>query len=271
MPEAIREQLPDLPLVEVAAEIRRRALSPVEATRATLDRVAALDGKLNAFVTVLADQALAAASTAEAEIASGQYRGPLHGVPLSVKDLFFTAGIRTTASSRILTDHVPDEDAPVIQRLREAGAILIGKTNMLEFAYAAVHPDFGPTPNPWNLTRSTSGSSSGSAAAVAAGMGYGSVGSDTGGSIRLPAAYCRDRAVGDARRDHRGSVAAATVRGGASPARHPHARSDGLPPPVAARAPRRLQPGRAGATGARCDHAGGQLHPGTAAAAADHR
>jgi aspartyl-tRNA(Asn)/glutamyl-tRNA(Gln) amidotransferase subunit A len=187
---APRQELSDQPLVEVAALIERRQLSPVEATEAALRRIGALEPTLNAFVTVLAEQAIVDARAAEAEIAAGSYRGPLHGVPISVKDLFATAGIRTTASSRVLADHVPDEDATVVRRLREAGAVLIGKTNMLEFAYAAVHPDFGPTPNPWDLRRSSSGSSSGSAVAVAAGMGFASVGSDTGGSIRLPAAYC---------------------------------------------------------------------------------
>lgn len=190
MPDRWREQICDLPLVEVADRIRRRELSPVEVTEAVLGRIAALDGTLNAFVTVLEEGARESARRAEREIAQGVYRGPLHGVPLSVKDLFATAGIRTTASSRILADHVPDDDATVVRRLAEARAVLVGKTNMLEFAYASVHPDFGPTPNPWHLERSTSGSSSGSAAAVAAGMGYGSVGSDTGGSIRLPAAWC---------------------------------------------------------------------------------
>ena len=121
---------------------------------------------------------------------AGHYRGPLHGIPVSIKDLFATNGIRTTAGSRVLASHVPDYDATVVERLRAAGAIVVGKTNMLEFAYAAVHPDYGPTPNPWDLARSSSGSSSGSAVAVATGMGYGSIGSDTGGSIRLPAAYC---------------------------------------------------------------------------------
>jgi aspartyl-tRNA(Asn)/glutamyl-tRNA(Gln) amidotransferase subunit A len=190
MSERLREALADLPLVEVATRIKNRDLSPVEATNAALDRIVALDETLNAFVTVLKDQALDEAATAETEIASGTYRGPLHGVPISVKDLFYTDGILTTASSRILSDFVPTEDATIVRRLREAGAIIIGKTNMLEFAYASVHEDFGPTPNPWDLTRSSSGSSSGSGVSVAAGMGYGSIGSDTGGSIRLPASYC---------------------------------------------------------------------------------
>ncbi len=190
MTEPIREHLCDLPLLEIAAKLRQREVSPIEVTQSVLDRVTELDGTLNAFVTVLTERAQEAASRAEVEIAAGSYRGPLHGVPVSVKDLFATAGIRTTASSRILANYVPDEDATVVRRLTDAGAVLIGKTNMLEFAYAAVHPDFGPTPNPWNLDRSTSGSSSGSAAATAAGMGYASIGSDTGGSIRLPAAWC---------------------------------------------------------------------------------
>ncbi len=190
MVEAWREDLADLPLTDVAGQLRRREVSAVELTEATLARINAFEDRLNTFVTVLGEQALADARRADAERANGEDRGLLHGVPISIKDLFSTKGIRTTASSRVLADHVPDHDATVVRRLAEAGAVIVGKTNMLEFAYAAVHPDFGPTPNPWDLTRSTSGYSSGSAAAVAAGMGYGSIGSDTGGSIRLPAAYC---------------------------------------------------------------------------------
>jgi aspartyl-tRNA(Asn)/glutamyl-tRNA(Gln) amidotransferase subunit A len=190
MPERRRQELCDLPLLEVAARIRGREVSPVEVTESVLARIDALEGTLNAFVTVLREDALASARAAEREIQAGHYYGWLHGVPLSVKDLFATRGLRTTASSRVLADHVPDYDATVVERLRNAGAVIVGKTNMLEFAYAAVHPDFGPTPNPWDLSRSSSGSSSGSAVSVAAGMGYGSVGSDTGGSIRLPASYC---------------------------------------------------------------------------------
>ena len=159
-------------------------------TRSVLARIDAFGDTLNTFVTVLAEQALDDAREAEREILAGRYRGLLHGIPVSVKDLFATKGIRTTASSRVLADHVPHYDATVVERLRAAGAIVVGKTNMLEFAYAAVHPDYGPTPNPWDPARSSSGSSSGSAVAVATGMGYGSIGSDTGGSIRLPAAYC---------------------------------------------------------------------------------
>lgn len=185
-----RQMLCDLPLLEVASQIQSRHISPVEVTEAVLQRITTLNDTLNAYITILSESALAEAKAAEREIAAGSYRGPLHGVPLSVKDLFFTKGIRTTAASRVLTDHVPTEDATVVERLRAAGAVLVGKTNMLEFAYAAVHEDYGPSPNPWDVARSSSGSSSGSAVAVAAGLGYGSIGSDTGGSIRLPASYC---------------------------------------------------------------------------------
>jgi aspartyl-tRNA(Asn)/glutamyl-tRNA(Gln) amidotransferase subunit A len=174
----------------VAGAISRKELSPVDLTSAVIERIEAAEPTLNAFVTVLAESALAAARQAEADIVRGDYRGPLHGIPVSVKDLFATRGIRTTAGSRVLAGSVPDEDATVVERLAAAGAILVGKTNMLEFAYASAHPDFGTTKNPWDLTRSTAGSSSGSAAAVAAGMGFGSLGTDTGGSIRIPAAYC---------------------------------------------------------------------------------
>ncbi len=190
MAERLRDELCDLPLLAVAEKIRTREVSPLEVTERVLARIATLEPAFNAFVTVLGEQAREQASAAEREILGGAYRGPLHGIPVSVKDLFATQGIRTSAGSRILANHLPDEDATVVQRLRAAGAVLIGKTNMLEFAYAAVHPDYGPTPNPWDRTRSSSGSSSGSAVAVAMGMGYGSIGSDTGGSIRLPAAYC---------------------------------------------------------------------------------
>jgi aspartyl-tRNA(Asn)/glutamyl-tRNA(Gln) amidotransferase subunit A len=188
--EPLREDLCDLPLLDVAEKIRTRQISPVDVTERVLARIGAHDDTLNAFITVLSEQARQHAREAEREILAGRYRGPLHGVPVSIKDLFVTKGIRTTAGSRVLADYVPDHDATVVERLRTAGAIVVGKTNMLEFAYAAVHPDYGPTPNPWDPARSSSGSSSGSAVAVATGMGYGSIGSDTGGSIRLPAAYC---------------------------------------------------------------------------------
>ncbi len=169
---------------------RARVVSPTEATRAVLDRIGRLDQQLNSFITVLEQPALEQARRAEAELASGHDRGPLHGVPVSLKDLIDTAGTRTTAASRLWRDRVPATSATVARRLEQAGAVLIGKCNLLEFAYGIVHPDYGQCNNPWNVGRTSGGSSSGSAASVAAGMGWGSVGTDTGGSIRIPAAYC---------------------------------------------------------------------------------
>lgn len=169
---------------------RARTLSPVEVTRATLDRIARLDSRLNSFITVLEEDAIAQARQAEREIQHGHDRGPLHGVPVSLKDLIDTAGVRTTAGSRLWRDRVPTSTATVAQRLEAAGAVLLGKCNLLEFAYGIVHPDFGQCNNPWDVGRTSGGSSSGSAASVAAGMGWGSIGTDTGGSIRIPASYC---------------------------------------------------------------------------------
>lgn len=165
-------------------------VSPVEATQAVLERIHALDARLNAFITVLDEPALACARQAEAELRAGQDRGPLHGVPVSLKDLIDTAGVLTTCGSPILRNYLPEHSATVARRLEQAGAVLVGKCNLLEFAYGIVHPDFGQCNNPWDLTRTAGGSSSGSCASVAVGMGYGSLGTDTGGSIRIPAAYC---------------------------------------------------------------------------------
>ncbi len=187
-PEDRRLGLPDL--FDTSSAIARRELSPVEAVEAALRRIEALNPVLNAYITVLADEAMLDAQTAEHEIAAGRHRDPLHGIPVSVKDLFTTRGVRTTAGSRVLADSVPTEDAGLVQRLREAGAVIVAKANTLEFAYAAVHPDYGPTKNPWDLTKTASGSSGGSAAAVVAGMDFGSFGSDTAGSIRIPACFC---------------------------------------------------------------------------------
>ena len=178
------------PIAEIAARYRRGDLSPVEITEHTLARIAALNPTLNAFITVTADEARASARRAATELAAGADRGLLHGIPIALKDLVDTAGIRTTCGSRILADHVPAVDARIVRRLRDAGAVLVGKTNLLEFAYGIVHPDFGPTWNPYDPTRTAGGSSGGSAAAVAAGLCYAAVGTDTGGSIRIPASYC---------------------------------------------------------------------------------
>ncbi len=189
MPEA---NLDVLTLSGLAAALTAGEVSSIEATEHALARISVLDGPggLNAYLTVTAEHARAAAREADARRSRGEARGALDGVPVAVKDLFDTAGIRTTAGSRILADHVPDRDATVVRRLREAGAVVLGKKNMLEFAYGYPHPDVGETANPWDRSRTAGGSSGGSAAAVAAGMGWGAFGSDTGGSIRSPAAYC---------------------------------------------------------------------------------
>ncbi|MDR7555840.1 MAG: amidase [Armatimonadota bacterium] len=177
-------------LATLARALRRRVVSPVEVAQAALARIERLDPVLNAFITRTPERALADARRAEQEIAQGGWRGPLHGVPIALKDIFATAGIRTTCGSPVLRDWVPAHDATVVQRLRAAGAVLLGKLNMSEFAYGEVHPAFGAPRNPWHLERFTGGSSSGSAAAVAAGLCFGSLGTDTGGSIRGPAAHC---------------------------------------------------------------------------------
>ncbi len=183
-------EVDEFTLATLARAIRRRRLSPVEVARACLARIERLDRTLNAFITLTPERALADARRAEREIARGAWRGPLHGVPIAIKDIFATRGIRTTCGSRVLRDWIPDKDATVVQRLAQAGMVLLGKLNMSEFAYAGVHPDYGPPRNPWNTDRFTGGSSSGSGAAVAAALCFGSLGTDTGGSIRGPAAHC---------------------------------------------------------------------------------
>lgn len=176
---------------ELAPQIRSRSLSPVDLVDAVLARVERLRS-LNAFITVTAGLARARAAEAARQIAAGRYRGPLHGIPISLKDLIDTRGIRTTAGSKILADHVPQRDATVAARLQEAGAILIGKAALHEFAYGVTtnNPHYGPTRNPWAPDRIPGGSSGGSGAAVAAGLGPASIGTDTGGSVRIPAALC---------------------------------------------------------------------------------
>ena len=179
-----------VPIAEIAARYRRGDLSPVDVTEAALTRIDALNPTLNAFITITADAARQEARQAQAELAAGRDRGLLHGIPIALKDLVDTAGVRTTCGSRILADNVPTTDARIVHYLREAGAVFLGKTNLLEFAYGIVHPDFGATWNPYDPTRTAGGSSGGSAAAVAAGLCYAAVGTDTGGSIRVPASYC---------------------------------------------------------------------------------
>ena len=183
---------------EAGKLFRKRKLSPVELTKLSLTRIELLNPKLNAYITVTAELALAQAKKAESELfAPGgrkgrRDRGPLHGIPISLKDNIHTAGIRTTAGSKILTDFVPKQDAQVVALLKEAGAVILGKTNMHEFAYGVTsnNPHYGPVRNPWDLSRIPGGSSGGSAAAVASGLCYGSIGTDTGGSIRIPSALC---------------------------------------------------------------------------------
>src|SRR5437588_3652639 len=181
-----------LTIAEAARLIETRELSPVELVDSRLDRIQRFDGKLNSFIRVLADEARAAARTAEAEIAAGKYRGPLHGIPIGLKDIYETAGIPTTGHSKVMQDHVPKADAFSVARLKAAGAIVMGKLATHEFALGGPSFDlpWPPARNPWNTGRFTGGSSSGTGAAVAAGLVLGGTGSDTGGSIRGPAAYC---------------------------------------------------------------------------------
>jgi aspartyl-tRNA(Asn)/glutamyl-tRNA(Gln) amidotransferase subunit A len=185
------EQIPFLSATELGALIKSREVSSLEATQAYLDRIAKVDGQLNSYITVCGEEALAAARLADAEIAGGGYKGPLHGVPMAVKDQFYTKGIRTTGGSNILKDLVPDEDATVVANLKRAGAVLLGKLNMSEFAMGdAFHHPYGQPHNPWDLSRNPGTSSSGSGAATAAFLCATSLGEDTGGSIRGPAAFC---------------------------------------------------------------------------------
>jgi aspartyl-tRNA(Asn)/glutamyl-tRNA(Gln) amidotransferase subunit A len=181
-----------LDLRDAARAVRAQSLSPVDLTKACLARVARIDPHLNAFITVIPEQALAEARSAEDEIAQGRWRGPLHGIPIAVKDNVDTAGLRTTAASALFAQRVPTEDAEVVRRLKASGAILLGKLNMHELGMGSTSAigHFGPVHNPWDLDRIAGGSSGGPAAAVAAGLCFGAVGTDTGGSIRIPASCC---------------------------------------------------------------------------------
>lgn len=181
-----------LTIAEAGAKIRAKALSPVELTEAYLARIKKLDGELNSHILVLEESALAAAKQAETEITAGAWKGPLHGIPIGLKDIYNTAGVTTTGHSALFKDHVPAEDAFTVKCLRDAGAVFTGKLSTWEFAIGGTSFDlpWPPARNPWDLSRDPSGSSSGSGAAVAAGLCAGAMGTDTGGSIRGPAAWC---------------------------------------------------------------------------------
>lgn len=195
MPPATDTDLAFASISEIARLFRRRKLSPVELTNLMLNRISKLDAKLNSFITVTPELALDQAKQAERELysrKSSRDRGPLHGIPISLKDNIYTRDVRTTAGAKILAKFVPQHDATVVAQLKEAGAVMLGKTNMHEFAYGVTsdNPHFGPVHNPWDVSRIPGGSSGGSAASVAAGLCFGSIGTDTGGSVRIPASLC---------------------------------------------------------------------------------
>src|SRR6266542_6058926 len=184
--------LPYLSLTEAAALIKSRRLSPVELTQTILDRIAKIDTRIGAFITVTREEALRAAREAEQEIARGKYRGALHGIPFGVKDTHYTRGIKTTVNTPVLLDFVPDFDATVVARLKAAGGVLVGKMKLPEFSFGSAGEGgaFPDAKNPWDLSRTPGGSSSGSAAALAAGLVTVAIGGDTSGSIRNPATFC---------------------------------------------------------------------------------
>jgi aspartyl-tRNA(Asn)/glutamyl-tRNA(Gln) amidotransferase subunit A len=186
------EELAFAAIAELAPRLAAKELSPVELTEATLARIEQLEPKLNAFITVTADSARHAARAAEAAIMAGHHLGPLHGIPVGIKDLYATRGVATTYGSPLFADWVPDFDAAAVERLKRAGAVLVGKTNLHELAYGSTSANahYGPVRNPWRPDHHPGGSSGGSAAAVAAGMAHAAMGSDTGASIRQPAACC---------------------------------------------------------------------------------
>ena len=189
---SVADDLRFLTIADAAREIEARRLSPTELVEAHLDGIARTEPALNSFITLMADEARAQAREAEREIARGAYRGALHGVPVGLKDLYYTRGVRTTVGSKILRDFVPDYDSAAAERFAAAGAVLMGKLQMHEFALGAtsVNPHDGPARNPWDVSRITGGSSGGSGSAVASGQCMAALGSDTGGSIRIPAALC---------------------------------------------------------------------------------
>ncbi|HEU4796568.1 MAG TPA: amidase, partial [Pyrinomonadaceae bacterium] len=182
----------ELSIAEASDLLRRKEISPVDLTNDCLARIDQLNPTINAFITVLHESALAQAHAAEDEIRAGQWRGPLHGIPIGLKDIIDTAGVKTTCGSALFAQRVPAHDAEVVRRLKDAGAVLIGKQNMQEFAWGGTSTSsyFGPVRNPWDPERIAGGSSGGSAAAVASGMCFAAIGTDTGGSVRQPAAFC---------------------------------------------------------------------------------
>jgi aspartyl-tRNA(Asn)/glutamyl-tRNA(Gln) amidotransferase subunit A len=183
--------LNSLSLAEAAARISRREVTSLELTDACLARIAVYDPKVDAFITVLKEKARSQAMQLDAELGAGKRRGPLHGIPIALKDNIDTAGVRTTGGSAVFADRVPQTDATVAAKLGAAGAVFIGKTNLHEFAFGAGETSyFGPARNPWALDRNTGGSSSGSGAALSANLCYGALGTDTGGSVRFPATFC---------------------------------------------------------------------------------
>ncbi len=187
-----QDNLSELSLAEASARLRAGSVTSTQLVEACLARIQIYNPKVNAFITVLREQALRQAKEAEAELRAGRSRGPLHGIPIALKDNIDTAGIRTTAASAVFDDRVPKEDAEVVTRLKAAGAIFIGKTNLHEFAFGGTSATsyFGPVRNPWSLDRNPGGSSGGSAAAISADLCYGALGTDTGGSIRTPSSFC---------------------------------------------------------------------------------
>jgi aspartyl-tRNA(Asn)/glutamyl-tRNA(Gln) amidotransferase subunit A len=179
-------------ITRAAAALRRKEISSADLTGQCLERIERFNPTLNAFITVMGDAARARASAMDAELAAGRDRGPLHGIPIALKDLVYTKGVRTTAGSRLFADFVPDQDATIVTLLKKAGAVVLGKTGLHELAYGITsnNPHFGTVRNPWDPERIPGGSSGGSGAAVVTGMAFMAIGSDTGGSIRIPASFC---------------------------------------------------------------------------------
>lgn len=184
------DQMHYMEITEIANLIEKRDVSPVEITKMMLARIAELDGRYLSYATIMSEHAMTAADVAETEISNGHYRGPLHGIPIAVKDLCFTNGVRTMGGSKVYSDHIPGFDATVVERLKAAGAVIIGKLNLTEGAMGGYNPALQIPKNPWNFEKWTGSSSSGSGVATSVGLCYGSLGSDTGGSIRFPSAAC---------------------------------------------------------------------------------